>query len=213
MLVAAPLALAAPDAAERASLRLSVADAPRAEAAFWRTQPEDEASLDLSNPAAPRFGEKGSWWGTVGGGAGFGADESSVDLNVFFNASHFLVDDFAINLELAGWFFDQTEGDDPFAANFNLTFQWHFINRDRWSLFAEAGAGLLLATDEVPDGGTEFNFTPRAGMGVTFRPGEGPLRVTIGARWQHISNARIDGAERNPGRDAGMIYAGVTFPF
>ncbi len=163
--------------------------------------------------AAPQYGEPGAWWVSVGGGGGVGADNNNFDATAFVSLSTFLVQDFELDLEFAGWWFDQDKQDDSGAGNFNLLFRWHFLDKGDWTLFADAGAGVLLATDEIPDGGSEFNFTPRAGVGATVRLGNSPNRLLVGARWQHISNARVFGDSRNPGRDAAVIYAALVFPF
>lgn len=199
--VAAPLiARAAGDAS--AGMRAGAAAHDRADLTL---------RLSQARPAS-QFGKAGSWWLSTGSGAAFAGRDNNVGYNAFVGFSAFLVDDVELNLELAGWYFDQ-QGDDAGAGNFNLVFKWHFLDEGDWSLFVDAGAGVILSTDEVPPGGTGFNFTPRAGLGATFRLGDSPNRLLIGARWQHISNARIEGDDSNPGRDSAMVYAGVMFPF
>jgi len=195
--------------AESSIAKISVRDDASAAAAADLTLRKDLAQT----APTPRFGKKGSWWISAGGGAGFGADNSNVDYNAFVGFSTFLVDNVEFDIEFDGWYFDQNGQDDSGAGNFNLLFRWHFISHDTWSVFVSGGAGALLATDEIPDGGSEFNFTPRAGMGATFQLGDTPNRLLIGARWQHISNARAFGQGRNPGRDAAVVYVGLIFPF
>jgi len=184
--------------------------------AAWAS--EEGWSLALHRAAAqaqdaPTYGQPGGWWVSVGGGGGVGAEDNTFDATGFVGLSTFLVQDVELNLEFAGWWFDQDGQDDSGAGNFNLLFRWHFVDRGDWTLFADAGAGVLLATDEIPDGGSEFNFTPRAGVGATVRLGNSPNRLLVGARWQHISNARLFGDSRNPGRDAAVFYAALVFPF
>lgn len=172
------------------------------------TQPDEAADADPHE-----FGEAGTWWWSVGGGFAAGDKTTNGNTNINFGLHTFLVDRFELGLEFGGWFFNQDNQDDALAANFNLQFRWHFISRKRMSVFAEAGAGVIGATDEVPNTGSEFNFTPRAGMGVTWRLGQGPARLVVGGRWQHISNARTAGTDRNPGTDNGMAYVSVMWPF
>ncbi len=177
-----------------------------------RLQDEDEAIVASS---APVYGDPGHWWWTVGGGGGASLNKGDYSAAAFVGASNFLAEDFELSLDLTVWYLgeDDPAGDDAVAVNFNPKFRWHFINRERHTIFAEAGVGLLLATEEVPENGSEFNFTPQAGVGATFELSEGPERLIVGVNWRHISNANVFGSDRNPGRDDLFVYAGVTFPF
>lgn len=74
--------------------------------------------------------------------------------------------------------------------------------------FVEAGAGMLATTSDVPEGTASFNFTPQGGVGVQVVPA-GRAAWTLGARYHHTSNAGI--ARHNPGINAIMIYAGVSW--
>jgi hypothetical protein len=102
-----------------------------------------------------------------------------------------------------------------------MVFRWHFLHAEdyNWSIFGDAGIGILAGFDEVPDGGTGFNYLPRIGAGFTKAfndsiDGESRgARWMVGVRYHHISNGRISGDSRNPARDAVCIYAGITFPF
>lgn len=123
--------------------------------------------------------------------------------------SWFFLDDLSIDIELMGIGVSQ-EGDDAVGFNPNLMFRWHFLARDTWSLYADGGCGLMIASDEVPAGGSSFNFTPQIGFGATYEIGVN-TRLMAGIRWYHISNARL--SEDNPGRDSVMVYAGVSFGF
>ena len=62
----------------------------------------------------------------------------------------------------------------------------------------------------MPENGSEFNFTPQAGFGLTYDIGN-ENRLIFGIKWHHISNADL--YEDNPGRDSIMGYAGISFPF
>ena len=141
-----------------------------------------------------------------------GADDRSTDINAALTYHYFLLDDFEIIGEVGGWYFSQ-DGDNAAGVNPGFTLRWHFLNRQSWTLYADTGIGLLLATDNVPATGTSFDFMPRAGGGVSFRLNDRGLRGYLGARWHHVSNAQINGADRNPDRNGIAIYAGLMFPF
>lgn len=156
------------------------------------------------------FGTPGSWYWSLGAGVGVIPQSTDVSGNITFGT--FLAERFEFNCGLTGWGFLQ-EGEDALGVNPAFAFRYHMILRERWSLYAEAGIGLLLATDDVPSNGTSFDFTPRAGVGATIALGGSAARLDVGVRWQHVSNARITGSDDNPSRDSPMVYAGVIFPF
>ncbi|MCC6321056.1 MAG: acyloxyacyl hydrolase [Phycisphaerales bacterium] len=166
-------------------------------------------------PRERRFGRAGSWWWSVGSGvaSNFG---DAIDTNIHGILSTFLADELEFGVETAGWYFNQ-EGPDTGGLSASMIFRWHFAHdrEFRWTVFGDAGIGLLAGFDDVPDGGTSLNFLPRLGLGFTHVLGDDPggARLTLGARWHHISNARIEGEERNPARDSLMAYFEIQFPF
>lgn len=179
------------------------------------------ASAPESAPEAtcvnPPFGEAGNWMWSLGGAIAFGGKDSDGAYQGFVSFDTFLAKDFQIGLELGGWFFDQEDAQDALGGSVILDVRWHFLpweaSKEEWSLFAELGIGVAGMSADVPPGTGEFNFTPRAGVGATFRLGDGQERLLVGARWQHFSNARIHGGDRNDASDNVMLYAGVVFPF
>lgn len=205
-LMLAATATAAPDEV-RSSLAL--------DSSLFSGQPQAEPTAPITEKA---FGEQNTWWWSVGAGGSFIGDGDG-DVNLNFQFHYFFLEDVELGIEFSGSFFNQDQdkrpgADDTFGAGFTLNFRWHFINARRFSVFAEGGAGAQITADEVPDGGSEFNFTPRGGMGITWQIFENnPMRLMFGARWQHISNAGTQGDGRNPGRDTGMVYLSVLFPF
>lgn len=178
-------------------------------------QPQTGESATVQTPdAAPAVAEYASaeskWW-TLGIGAAYDFD-GSTDIPLRGAYSYFLGEGVEFSLELDGWFFAQ-EGPDAVGASISTIFRWHFYRKDPWTAYIDAGIGLLGASDEVPDGGTQFNFLPQAGAGVTRRLNDRGLRLQLGLRWHHISNARSQGDDENPDRDAPMLYGGLIFPF
>lgn len=172
-------------------------------------QPEETAP---DGPAPrPPYGAAGSEWILFGTGVAHDFD-GNTDFNLNVGYSRFLVDDVEWLLELGGWYHDQ-EGDDALSLNPAMELRWHFYNSGDTSVFLNAGIGVLGATDNVPDMGTGFDFTPRAGIGLTHRISEDGTRLIAGLRWHHISNARLSGENRNPDRDAPMVYLQFAIPF
>lgn len=181
----------------------------------------DAGSLELtrqpeSSTPPPRYGTQGQTRLTIGTGVAFDLEsedgDDATDFNLNIAWSRFLVDDFEMRLELGGWYFDQ-DPDAAWGINPNFVLRWHLINRDAWTLYADAGIGVVFSSDDVPSGGTSSNFMPRAGVGWTHKLGDAGNRLELGVRWHHISNARITGDSNNPDRDGVMVYAGISFPF
>ena len=171
------------------------------------------AKLDLSRAGGEspaEFGVQGSRWWTVLAGVSHDFSESH-DFNLAARYSSFVVDDLEFGVELGGWYFDQP-GDNAFGLNASMIWRYHFVHREHFTFYGDIGMGVMVTTDEVPDGGTSFDFTPRIGVGTMWELGSG-YWLDVGLRWAHISNARIQGDGDNPGRDSVMGYVGLTFPF
>lgn len=180
------------------------------------TQPAAASTTLETAPARVPFGTAESRWWTVGIGVAHDFNEST-DVELYGAYTYFLVDDVEFTAEAAGWFFNQP-GEDTGGASLSMIFRWHFINRDGWTVYLDAGVGVLVAGDDVPadrDGvdGTPVAFLPRAGFGITKELTDSGTRLQVGLTWHHISNARISGDNDNPARDSPMLYAGIIWPF
>lgn len=171
------------------------------------------AKAEVMSSASPRarFTDPGSHWGVIGGGVAHSFDDAT-DTNVFFQYTYFFDRRVEFLGELGGWYYHQ-DGDDAWGLNPAMVVRYHYHRTERMTLFIDVGIGLLFASDNVPDGGTSFDFTPRAGTGLTYRLFDDESRLVLGVRWAHVSNARIAGDLDNPGRDGVMLYAGYQFPF
>lgn len=167
---------------------------------------------EAPTPPKSKFGLKGTWRWQIQASYGiqFGNDANQFALGGA-GASYFLIDDVSIDVDLNGLAFWQ-EGPDTGGVNFDVLFRWHlWTNEQRtWSLYADAGVGFLFTGSDVPSDGSSFNFTPQVGAGMSFDIGH-DLRLLVGARWFHISNANTYRA--NPGRDSLQVYAQLSIPF
>ena len=165
--------------------------------------------LNASSSGVPEFGAEGSMRWTIHGGYGIDVHGTNQEVQGGLGLQYFIVDGFAFAPEINLWGFFQ-DGSDAFGGSLDLMFEWHFIRKETWSIYGDFGIGLLGTTANVPYNGSEFNFTPQAGVGVTFDIGNNN-RWYAGVRWHHISNASL--YEDNPGRDSILIYTGINFPF
>ena len=156
------------------------------------------------------FGAEGSTRWTINGGWGVDVKETSNnEYQLGVGMQWFLVDDFAFAPEIRLWGFSQ-EVDNAFGCSFDLLFQWHVLRGENWTFYGDFGCGMLITNHNVPFDGSQFNFTPQAGIGVTFDIGNN-RRWIVGVRWHHISNASL--YQNNPGRDSVLMYTGLSLPF
>lgn len=213
---------AAPDGVEAATA-LDVAPdfgaLASAQFAFEPAQPEVRLALwgdgaqsagDNIESATPPFGQADSVWWIVNatGGSDFMHDQFG---RFGGGVSYFIAADISLDFEFNFMYFHERDGE-AYAGNFNLITRWHFLHDESrsWTMYGDVGAGILWASRDVPENGSRFNFTPQAGMGLSFDIGN-DVRLYIGARWHHVSNARL--YENNPGREYGMIYTMLSWPF
>lgn len=78
-------------------------------------------------------------------------------------------------------------------------------------LFVDIGGGWAGAARNVPPNGTRYNYLAILGGGV-----EAPwsrVRVTLSARWLHVSNGGREGRRANPDIQSLGGFAGVSYAF
>jgi len=169
---------------------------------------QDDGAAAADAPTV--FGAKGSARWSITGRWGIDVkDTGNNEYGLGLGLQWFLVDDFAFAPEVNLWGFSQ-EGENAIGGSLDLMFQWHILKGGSWSVYGDFGCGMLGTNHNVPSGGSQFNFTPQAGFGVTFDVGA-DRRWIIGVRWHHISNASL--YQDNPGRDSVLVYTGMSLPF
>lgn len=125
---------------------------------------------------------------------------------------YFPWDNISAVFEAVGYHVSQSHDADGYG--FNLLGRWHFWRPcPALAVFIEGGAGMCEGTDNIPSPeGTYFNFTLHVGIGAKLRLGDN-VSIIGGARFFHLSNARLEGGSRNPGIDALGGYGGVVIDF
>jgi hypothetical protein len=86
------------------------------------------------------------------------------------------------------------------------------LERERWTMFAEFGAGGMWSDTSVPERGTRFNYIGIAGLGFSRAMGE-QTSLTSGVRWWHLSNNGLEGRDHNPDIQALGGYVALTIAF
>ena len=83
------------------------------------------------------------------------------------------------------------------------------IRKNRHNLFIAFRLGFLVCSDQLPPGGTFWNFTQRyvVGISVRFLPN---ANLLLGINRLHISNA---GYKRNPSYNGNGVFTGVMYGF
>ena len=149
---------------------------------------------------------------TLNASAGYvrGLDKDEADIGAIeFGANYFIWDNFSLGAEIAGHEISQL-GDDAGMLALEATLRHHFWQCDDWTIFIDGAFGPSYATRETPQGGTHFNFLSRVGLGATYRLDE-HLHLMFGARYWHLSNARIEGEDRNPNINGAEAYVGLMW--
>lgn len=160
---------------------------------------------------------KGSWavelWGSYIDSGGVSSDEvTGGSGNV--GVGYYLLDRLGLYAEVSGYTLNEHHQGDTEAAGggFNLLLRWHFLTVDKLTFYVDGAAGLVEFNRDFPSGGTRFNFVERAGVGATFQLLD-KMHLMGGVRYMHLSNADIDGSDRNPAFNALEYYAGLVFTF
>lgn len=123
---------------------------------------------------------------------------------------YYLLDNFSVTAMGHGFHVNQEAGNDTDGGGASLLLRWHLINLDRFSFYLDGGGGLVWTQDPVPTGGTTYNYTARAGGGISWRLKE-DVYLLGGARYFHLSNGNQHGRENNPSFDGVEYYLGVMF--
>lgn len=123
--------------------------------------------------------------------------------------NYFVMDNLSLGLEVSGLRAIQ-DGDDAWMAGISLTLHHHLFRFDRYTIFGDVSFGPVESDEQVPHDGTQFNFITRTGIGATVRINE-DLHLVGGVRYFHLSNARIEGVERNPSINGIEGYVGLMW--
>lgn len=98
---------------------------------------------------------------------------------------------------------------DRLGVGFASSIRFDIIQKDRHNLFIAFRLGFLLCSDQLPPGGTFWNFTQRYVVGVSVRFLSN-ANLILGVNRLHISNA---GYKRNPSYNGNGAFAGVVYGF
>ena len=97
--------------------------------------------------------------------------------------------------------------------------RYYPVHKDKFKLFFQSGAGLILFADNYPKPsgffgdnreGTKLNGSPKYGIGAAFKLNK-QLSGQAGLWHVHFSNGNHPSADRNPGHDSNGFSIGLIF--
>jgi hypothetical protein len=168
-------------------------------------------------PATSNPFDEGSWVFTTYGSGTWGENSDAL-YGAHVGGGYYFIDGLSINLEATGYYLDIHDGSGESGGTtggggLDALFRWHFLRDEqegKWSIYFDAGAGILQSGESIPADGSNFNFTPQAGVGGTLKICDG-AHLMGGARWFHASNAGTHA--NNPGYNGVEAYVGLMIPF
>lgn len=168
-----------------------------------------EAGVPAPGPApvATRFGAKDSLRLNVEGDWAGNLDGTNIGQGRL-GIAWFFVDDFELAFYGSAGYAAESGASGAGVFGGDLQLRWHLFAADTWSVFLSGGCGMIGSSSPVPAGGTNFNFTPSAGVGATIDAWEG-TRAYVSVRWYHVSNAGTSSG--NPGFNGLDLWVGLSF--
>ena len=131
------------------------------------------------------------------------------DSGIGLHWGHFVSDHTALGLgtNLTNWW---TGGRDVQSVELEGTIR--IYPKQDWPLFVGGNGGYQLANDQIPPGGTLWNFSFGFGAGLDIPIAAGTSAL-IGADYHHISNALGRDNPRNPSQNEARLWFGFGWTF
>jgi hypothetical protein len=126
--------------------------------------------------------------------------------SIRLGADYFVLDNLSLGAEISASGLSQ-DGDDSYGVGIAGVLRHDFLRFDQATLFLDLSFGPMESPRRVPQGGTHFNFITRAGPGVIV-PVSDHSNLMLAARYWHLSNARLEGADRNPSLNGAELSIG-----
>ena len=129
------------------------------------------------------------------------------DAGIGAQVAHFVGDDVAIGagINLGNWFQSGQDAQSAELEGFLRTYPFH-----GGPLFVDLHGGFQQATQAVPTGGTDWNFTFGFGPGVDI-PVADDCSLLMGCTYHHTSNALGRMNDRNPSQNEARLWIGFAW--
>lgn len=162
------------------------------------------------SPAAHPFTEDAHWW-LVSGGVSF--DDRLGEIHMIqAGLGYGLASGLGVHAGVTLGYAHALRTKDHLLGGPQVGAIWRFAHTGRWSGYLDGLAGAVVHEEPMTEASLRFNFDLQAGLGAGYALSGGTL-VRGGARWHHLSNARVRGKPRNLGYDGPLLYVGVVVPY
>ena len=160
----------------------------------------------------PGFFTRGTWVATTTGSyvKSFTGEEAKMGSGQI-GFGYYLLDNFSLNAEVGG-FYDSQAVQNSVITEGDLLLRHHLWHSGRFSLFIDGTAGISYANHRTPAIGTYYNYILEFGVGSTFQLCDN-LHLIGGVRYFHLSNAYLEGPDRNPSINGTQGFIGLMFKF
>jgi hypothetical protein len=128
-------------------------------------------------------------------------------------AEFFVWDNISVIPEFVGYYVNQDE--DARGFGFQIVLRWYFAHLfdDHLHAFIEGGSSVNYFDRRVSDpDGTHFNFIEPVSLGLKLDVSD-TVSILGAARYLHLSNAFIEGSDRNPSIDGFGAFVGMSIRF
>ncbi|MEM7246325.1 MAG: acyloxyacyl hydrolase [Acidobacteriota bacterium] len=129
----------------------------------------------------------------------------------------YLTDTLSLSAELVVGSFDAevfegVAGGDGTVFGVDALLRWRFAEGERWELALVGGLGVVRFDSPFPAVASRTNFEDQVGLELAWYLNE-QLRLLLGVRYLHVSNAGLFGGGRNPGYDAFVPQLGLAWSY
>ena len=124
---------------------------------------------------------------------------------------YYIFDGVSLSAEATGYGISQP-GEDAIAGAFGVALRHHVVEFEKESFFIDVAFAPFIANTAVPEGGTCFNFVTQCGLGWAHELAD-KSNLLIGVRYIHLSNAQLEGDDRNPSINGISAYVGFMWRF
>ncbi len=142
-----------------------------------------------------------------------GIDQKEIFYSGAAGGSYYVFDNLSLGLEANAFQVVQSPGHNTTMYGLAGVLRHHIFDiNDHFTVFTDVSFGPVIAGQRIPAGGTYFNFTPRTGLGTTYKIKDN-LYFLGGVRYFHLSNAHIEGRRNNPSVNGLEGYVGLMWTF